>query len=251
MTEPFKFSHTNIDDQTQKVGIDIRPVIEPKLDRVKLFDIGKELVDKYPNLYESLVQSPTDFHIRKKFIFPGKGEVDLVTLAITQRGAVFVFPRKISIFDDETDLDRVEDIIPECVKIFRHIFPERKLLRVGLINEYIFNTGSLNSVKLIGDLFTKLSVPQDGEITLSINLPTDDYNRKIELRAVIKLEPVPEIQNRQQAKDYGVRVAVDFNNRDMNQNLDNSRILSILHDAKQFNKNELYAFLNGPRGGNQ
>ena len=250
MSEPFKFSHTKIDDHTQKVGVDIRPVIEYKLDWEKLVAIGKELVDKYPNLYESLVQSPTDFHIMKKFIFPGKGEVDLVTLAITRRGSVFMFPRKVGIFDDETDLDSVEDIVPECIKIFRHIFPEKKLLRVGLINEYIFNTGPLDSAKLIGDLFTKLSVPQGGEVVLSINLPTDDYNRKIELRDVRKLEPVPEIQNRQQTKDYGVRVMVDFNNRDMSQNLDNSRILSILHDAKQFNKNELYAFLNGPRGGN-
>lgn len=81
--DPFKFSRAKIDEHTIKVGVDIRPVIECKLDRVKLFDVGQKLVDKYPNLFESLVQSPTEFLIRKKFVFPGKGEVDLPTLAIT------------------------------------------------------------------------------------------------------------------------------------------------------------------------
>jgi len=245
MAEPFKFSHTKIDDHIQKVGFDIRPVIEHKLDREKLFAIGKELVDKYPNLYESLVQSPTDFHIRKKFIFPGKGEIDFVTLGVAQRGPVFIFPRKLSIFDDEIELDRVEDIVLECVKIFRHILPEKKLLRVGLVNEYVFNTGLLDSIRLICERFTKLSGLENGEIRLRINRPADDYNRNIEIQAVRKLEAVPEIPDRRQTKNYGVKVMVDFNNLDVSRDLDNARILSVLHDAREFNENELYAFLNG------
>ncbi len=100
MAEYFKFSKNKIDEHTIKVGADIRPVIECKLDRVKLFDVGQNLVDKYPHLFGSLVQSPTEFQIRKKFIFPGKGEADLPTLAITPRGVVFVFPQILSIFDE-------------------------------------------------------------------------------------------------------------------------------------------------------
>jgi hypothetical protein len=249
MIEPFKFSRTKVDEHIEKVGVDIRPVIECKLDRVKLFDLGQKLVDKYPNIFESLVQSPTDFHIRKKFIFPGKGEVDLVTLAITPRGVVFIFPRRLSIFEEDISQNNMQDISLDGLKIFRGTFPGRIICRVGLVNEYIFNTGPVESTDLVCSRFTKVSVPSSGEIILNINCPDDDHNRKIQLQAVQKLERVPEIPDKQQVRSYGVKVVVDFNNRDMSQNLDDGRILEILHKARQYNEKELYDFLNGSSGG--
>jgi hypothetical protein len=249
MADPFKFSKTKIDEHTQKVGIDIRPVIECKLDRVKLFDIGQKLVDKYPNLFESLVQSPTEFHIRKKFIFPGKGEVDLLTLAITPRGVVFVFPRRSSVFEEEILQNNIQEISLDGLKIFRETFPGRIICRVGLVNEYIFNTGPIESSELVCSRFTKISVPPNGEIILIINRPDDDHNRKIQLQPVQKLEKIPEIPRKEQVQSYGVKVIVDFNNRDMSYNLDDTTILGILHKAKQYNETELYDFLNGSFGG--
>lgn len=249
MTNSFKFSQTKIDEHTEKVGIDIRPVIECKLDRVKLFDIGQKLVDKYPNLFESLVQSPTEFHIRKKFIFPGKGEADLLTLAITPRGVVFVFPRRSSVFEEEILQNNIQEISLDGLKIFRETFPGRIICRVGLVNEYIFNTGPVESSKLVCSRFTKISIPSNGEIILNINYPDDDHNRKIQIQPVHKLEKVPEIPGKEQVQSYGVKVIVDFNNRDMSQNLDDTRILGILHKAKLYNETELYNFLNGSFGG--
>jgi hypothetical protein len=248
MAEVFKFSSSKIDDHIEKVGVDIRPVIECKLEQTKLFDFGRKLVDKYPNLFESLVQSPTDFHIKKKFIFPGKGEAELPTLGITQRGLVFIFPRKVAIFDEETELNSVTDIFLDCLKKFRSVFPERKVFRVGLVNEYIFGTGLLESTKLISERFTKLRVPTDGEITIVINRPDDDYNKRIQLEAVRRVEPIPEMPSKAQTKNYGVKVIVDFNNRDMSQDMNESSILAVLHEAQQYNDKELYEFLNGSGG---
>lgn len=249
MAEPFKFSKSKIDEHTEKVGADIRPVIECKLDQEKLFHIGKELRDKYPNLFESLVQSPTEFNIRKKFIFPGKGEADLLTLAVTPRGVVFVFPRILSIFEEEIQLNNIRDISLDGLKIFRETFPGKVICRVGLVNEYIFNTGPEQSIDLVCKRFTKVVIPPNGEIVLSINRPDDDYNRKIQLQPVLKVEKVPEIPDRQQIQSYGVKVVVDFNNRDMSKNLDDDKILSIIHRAQQYNEKELYDFLNGSFGG--
>ena len=244
MTEPFKFSKAKIDEHTIKVGVDIRPVIECKLDRVKLFDVGQKLVDNYPNLFESLVQSPTEFLIRKKFIFPGKGEADLPTLAITPRGVVFIFPQILSMFQEEITLNSIDDVSLDGLKIFRGSFPGKIICRVGLVNEYIFNTGPMDSTKLICSRFTKVNVPHNGEIFLSINRPDDDYNRKIQLKAVQKIEKNPDIPSVDQVQSYGVQVIVDFNNRDMSKDLDDDRILGVLHKARQFNDKELYDFLN-------
>lgn len=248
MTEPFKFSKNRIDDHTEKVGIDIRPVLEPKLDWEKLYGFGKQLIEKYPNLYESLVQSPTEFRITKRFIFPGKGEAELNTLTITQRGPVFTFPRTVGAFEEEISLNNVEDVAVECLKVFRSVFPEKKMMRVGLVNEYIFDTGVVDSIRLIVERFTRLSVPPEGEIRMRINRPTDDYNRIIELQALRKLEPIAEIPNKLQAKGYAVRARVDFNNREIRTDLENNRILGILHDGKLYNQKELYDFLNGSIG---
>ena len=249
MTEPFKFSKSRIDEHTEKVGVDIRPVIECKLDRVKLFDIGQKLVDRYPNLFESLVQSPTEFHIRKKFIFPGKGEADLLTLAITPRGVVFVFPRRSSVFEEEILQNNIQDVSLDGLRIFRETFPGRIICRVGIVNEYIFNTGPVESTELVCSRFTKLSVPANGEIILNINRPDDDHNKKIQLQPVQKIERVPEMSDREQVRSYGVKVVVDFNNRDMSQNLTEDKIVAILHRARQYNDKELYDFLNASSGG--
>jgi len=250
MAEQYKFSKSKIDEHTEKVGVDIRPVIELKLEQMKLFDFGRKLVDKHPNLFESLVQSPTEFHIRKKFIFPGKGEAELPTLGITQRGLVLIFPRKIGILEEETELNTVGDVVLDCIKIFRGVFPEKKIFRVGLVNEYVFNTGLLESTRLISDRFTKLSVPPDGEITIVINHPNDDYNKRIQLEAVRRIEAIPEIPGRSQTKNFGVKVIVDLNNRDMSKDMNDGSILAVLHEAQQYNDKELYDFLNCSGGEN-
>ncbi|MBN2183344.1 MAG: hypothetical protein JW715_15650 [Sedimentisphaerales bacterium] len=248
MAENFSFSKTRIDEHTIKVGVDIRPVIEPKLDRVKLFDVGQKLVDKYPNLFESLVQSPTEFLIRKKFVFPGKGEVDLPTLAITPRGVVFIFPQRLSLFQEEIQLNNIDDVSLDGLKIFRGSFAGKMFCRVGLVNEYIFDTGQIESTELVCSRFTKVKVPQNGEIVLNINRPDDDYNKKIQLKPVQKIERDPNIPGVDQVSSYGVQVVVDFNNRDMSNDLDENHILGILHKGKQYNNNELYDFLNGSFG---
>ncbi len=249
MADPFKFSKTKIDEHTIKVGVDIRPVIECKLDRVKLFDVGQKLVDKYPNLFESLVQSPTEFLIRKKFIFPGKGEADLATLAITPRGVVFIFPQTLSMFQEEIQINDIDDVSLDGLKIFRESFAGKIICRVGLVNEYIFNTGQTESTKLVCSRFTKMKIPPNGEIILNINRPDDDYNRKIQIQPAQKIERDPNIPGIDQVRSYGVQVIVDFNNRDMSKDLNEDKILGILHKGRQYNNKELYDFLNVSFGG--
>jgi hypothetical protein len=251
MTQPFDFSPNRIDDHAEKVGIDIRPVVEIKLDRDKLYRFGVDLIDMYPNLFESQVQSPTDYRITKRFIFPGKGEAEIPTLSFTPRGLVFTFPRRIAVLGEELELGQLDDVVIDCLKKFRVIFPGKKIIKVGLVNEYIFFTADLDSAKLICDRFTKLPTPVGGEIKLRINLRTDDFNRIIELEAVRKLEQVPEIPGQVQTTGHGVKVKVDFNNVDMSRDLDDGAILRILHEGRSFSNRDLYGFLNGPSGGDE
>jgi len=251
MAEPYQFSPSKIDDHFEKVGVDIRPVVEVKLDRSRLYRVGEKLVDTHPELFESLVQAPTDFRLMKRFIFPGKGEAELPTLGFTQKGPIFTFPRRLSVVREETDLGRVDDVVMDCLKVFRDEFPEKKIIRVGLVNEYIFDTSDLDSARLICERFTRLPVPVGGEIKLRINRRDDDHNKIIELEAARKLQQVPEIIGHPEAAGYGVKVTVDFNNVDMSQPLDDGKILRILHEGRRYNETDLYRFLNGDFGGEE
>jgi hypothetical protein len=240
----FQFSRGCIDDHVEKIGVDVRPTIECKLERTHLIEFANDLVENYPNLFESTVQSPTEFSIRKKFIFPGKGEMDSATLALSPRGLVFILPRRITIFQEDTDLGRTEDVVSNCLQHFRKHFGHKSIIRVGQINEYIFNLGQIESARFLANRFTKLTVPPNGELNIRINRPDDDYNRIIQLEAVQKMERKTELQGISQVLAYGLKVTVDFNNRDMSQDLESERISSIIFASEQFNKNDLYTFLN-------
>jgi hypothetical protein len=241
----YSFTKTKIEDHVEKIGVEVRPIIEHRLEEQHMFRFYQDLVDKLPNLFESLLKSPVDLQVRKKLVFPGKGEVDAITLGITQKGPVFMVPRKISIFDEETSFGDIIDIATQCIDIFKKNFPHKTICRVGHVNEYIFTLGTENSAPFLAKRFTRIMVPPNGEIELKVNRPTDDHNRIIQLRPAVKKQIRPNIAEIEDVKAYGLKVVVDFNNRDMSRNLDNDDIRTIIQSSMQYNETDLYAFLNG------
>jgi hypothetical protein len=241
----YLLTKSKIEDHIEKIGVDVRPVIEYKLEDLHLYQFYQDLVEKYPNLFESLLKSPADLQIRKKLVFPGKGEVDVSTLVITQRGPVFMIPRKLSIFDEQTSLGDIIDIAITCIDIFRRNFSHKVICRVGHLNEYIFTLGSESSVSFLAKRFTRIAVPPNGEINIRVNRPTDDHNRIIQLQPVVKRQIQQNIPEMEDVRAYGLKVSVDFNNRDMSENLSNDDIRAIICASIQYNEKDLYSFLNG------
>ena len=86
----------------------------------------------------------------------------------------------------------------------------------------------------------------DGEIRLRVNRPIDDYNRIIELQPVAKKKVGPQPYSREgDVVGYGLKVIVDFNNRDMSKSLETDDIRRIIQASVEFNEGLLYEFLNG------
>ncbi|MCK4276696.1 MAG: hypothetical protein KAX78_09285, partial [Phycisphaerae bacterium] len=177
----FMFRKSHIEDHVEKIGVDVRPVLEVRADRTKLSDYGMWLTDQWPALYENIVQGPSNFHITRSFVFPGKGEVTYITLTLTNRGIVFIFPRRFSQFGEEPELPDAKDVTLDALEQFRTRWPHCKLIRVGKINEYIFDCEADQSMKILSERFTKIRVPPNGELRIRINRPTDDFNRIIEM----------------------------------------------------------------------
>jgi hypothetical protein len=241
----YQITKSKIEDHVEKIGIDVRPIIEYKLEESHLYSLYRDLVERYPNLFESLLKSPSDLQIKKKMVFPGKGELDISTMAITPRGPVFVIPRKLAIVGEETEIGDIIDIAITCIDIFRKNFPHKTICRVGHVNEYVFTLGTEPSVSFLAGRFTRLKVPQNGELNIRVNMPTDDYNRVIQLQPVVKKQAMPNIPEVDDVKAYGIGVSVDFNNRDMTKSLDNDDMRAVIQDSIKYNEKDLYEFLNG------
>lgn len=240
--EDFKFKPLQIDDHIEKIGITVKPPIQHNVEQQGLHDFGIKLTQRWPSLFESLVQSTTDFRIIKKFIFPAKGQAELATLNVTQKSLVFVLPKRIAVLDEDIYLgisDSDNMVIP-AIHLFRSFFQNKSIIRVGQINEYVFDVGQIESLPFLAERFTHLSVPPDGELQLRINLRTEHFNRTIIMTPVTKTH----ISNRQKIAGYGINIKVDFNNRVLQQNMDDDSIRNVIYESTKFNGEELYDFLN-------
>lgn len=240
--EDFEFKPIQIDDHIEKIGITVKPPIQHNLEQQKLHDFGIKLTQRWPQLFESLVQSTTGFRITKKFIFPAKGTAELTTLDVTQKGFVFVLPKRIAALDEDLYMgigDSDSMVIP-AIHIFRSFLSDKSIIRVGQINEYVFDIGQIESVPFLSERFTRLSVPSDGELQLRINLRTEHFNR------IIIMAPVQKtlISNQQQIAGYGISIKVDFNNRILQKDMDDDSIRNVIHESTKFNEKEFYDFLN-------
>lgn len=240
----YQFTKNRIYAHTERLGFDVRPIIEVKMERQKLSSFGEYLVDNFPDLFESLVTSANEFHIRKRLVFPGKAEADVQTFVLTRRGPVFVFPRVLAQLEEETDLRCADDVIRDCLRKFLEVFPDRQIRRAGKVHEYAFGTDDIPGKQIITERFLKLPESSFQEVLLKLNLADDEYNRSVELSPVQMVRRRAKDTKRIEEHLHGVSVNVDFNNKDMSQSLSVDRICSILRRADEFAREELYDFLN-------
>lgn len=241
----FKFSDARAEDHVEKIGFDVRPVIEIRMERQRLFTFGESLIDKYPQLFESQTIGATEFQVRKKLVFPGKGQVEFTTLVLTVRGPVFVIPRRIAAIEEETDFGDANEIVRECLRGFMKCFPDRRVIRAGKVNEFIFGCDDIAGNSIICEHFLSTK-PDSGcsNVDLRLNFPTEEHNRSIRLFSVQgeRQHAMPEGVTKTLVN--GVGVHVDFNNRDVSKPLEIEEISSTLRKSDEFIKNGLYPLLN-------
>lgn len=227
------------------------PPIELSAESVHLFELGRELKREYPQLCESLVESPAEFSIRKRFSFVGKGEVEQKTIIIAQPGMELNFPLKLAVFQDVEITKVLDDTqIINIVELFKRHIRNKSILRVGYIDERYYSIIDSASVPLIRERFTHIAsdqIPDDGEIFLRFNLCNSDYNRVVSIEPVTKkaLSPAGDAGP---TVGHGVKVVIDFNNRPIGEDLEPEKIISIIANAKAYIKRTLPDFLNSPQG---
>jgi hypothetical protein len=241
----YEFTTAKIDHWEQKVGVDVRPPIEIGLEQQRFTDFSREARATYPQLFDRMVLGDRRFEMLKTLEYPGKGRFDIRTFSMTPRGPMFAVPRQVSQFGVEPELPNINDAFVRCMRLFLQKFPTQKVVRVGKINEYVFDCGQINSLELVRDRFLRVTVPGDGEIFVRFNLPTPEFNRVFVITPVTA-QRVEAPYTPPKFAGFGVKIAIDVNHRNLQKEKDEAEWQTVLQTADLFNEKELYAVLNNP-----
>lgn len=243
----YQFEVESVSQHVVKYGVDIRPPILPEQDRTKLQDYGNWLVEQFPDVFETLLSGPRQLRVQRTFILPNTKRVELPTFVLTNRGPVFTFPERLYI-DRPHELD-----IPEKDKIFRKAFDEmrarfaeRTIPRVGVVHEFVFETGYINSLDVVAStLKNDLWRQKAKNVRVHIEAPIEGKNVNIEIRPTY-LQRAGKHDAAVSPEDmkFGVVVNVDINNQQMTGDLTKAEVTDILAFASDYIPEELIKFLN-------
>jgi hypothetical protein len=243
----YQFDTEKVSQHVVKYGVDMRPPIAPEQDRTKLQDFGNWLVEQFPDVFETLLSGPRQLRVQRTFILPNAKRVELPTFVLTARGPVFTFPERLYI-------DRPHELaIPDKDKIFRKAFDElrarfadRAVPRVGVVHEFVFDTGYINSLDVVtSTLKHDQWRRKTRNVRILLEAPADDKNVNIEIRPTYlqragkRTEAVP-----QDDMKFGIIVNVDINNQRMTADLTKAEVSDILAFASDYIPEELIKFLN-------
>ena len=248
--ENYFFDQKDIVQHTVKYGVDIRPTIFVDQEKTELQEYCNWLTREFPQLFETLLIGPNEFRVQKKFFVGSKVRLELPTLTLTPRGPLFIVPIKMQAEENYVEEFAIHDrdhIFRRALEKLRGTFASRKVLRVGVIHELIFDTGATSSVDLVSSMLAK-EVWKRGmkNIRLHLENPRDGKN--------INVDITPALQQRvekrptgfvEQNVGYGINVKLDINNSDMTRNLENEDVRDILAFAEDYMKADLIKFLNG------
>lgn len=246
--ENFIFDKNGITQHIVKYGVDIRPPVSAKQDRDKLQEYCNFLTDNYPQAFESLLIGPDRSIVQKTFVAGNDKRIEFPTFAMTPRGPIYTFPVRLFIEHvEDFDIADKSKIFRSAIEKFRATFAGRKIVRVGVVNEMIFDCGQTDSVQIVSNAISK-RLWREGLRNIAIHLenPRDDkYNVNLDLAPAYAQQVVQSATGTMEKNvGFGVSVKVDINNQKMTDDLDKETIAAILAFAEDYVPEELVEFLN-------
>jgi hypothetical protein len=243
----YQFAKEHISQHVVKYGVDIRPPIVLEQDRTKLQDYCNALIEQFPQVFETLIAGPKQLRVQKTFLLDNNKRAEMPTFVLTVRGPLFTFPQRLYI-DGVQDLD-----IPQKDKIFRKAldelrskFIDRAVPRVGVVHEFVFDTGQVDSVEILTSIFKNDVWRQKTKnLRILLETPTEDKNVNVEIRPT-QLRRIARGGGNVPAQDmgFGIIVNVDINNRKIKGDLTSSEVRDIVAFANDYVPEELIKFLN-------
>ena len=244
------FNEGDISQHVVNYGADVRPTVVVKQEKTRLQDYCNWLVEEFPEAFETILSGPNEIKVQKTFVTARDKQIEMPTFAMTKRGPCFIFPIRIMVEETEDfDLPGRDKIFRRALKRFRKDLPSRKVMRVGVVHELVFDCGNINSVQALASALSK-DEWKDGITNIAIHLenPKSDYNVNVDLAAAVAQRVIQSSQGTHHENvGYGISVKVDINNRDMTSDLEDAAIGGLLAYAEDYVPDGLIRFLNGDR----
>jgi hypothetical protein len=242
----FVYSESDISQRIVKYGVDVRPVLV-RDDREKLQIYSNWLIDEYPQAFETLLSGPERTIVQKVFVAGNNKRIELPTFSTTDRGFCYTFPVCLLVQNvEDFDILDKNKIFRKSIEKFRQMFAGHRIVRVGVVNEIVFDTGSINSVEIIANEIRK-DVWRERVRTVAIHLenPTEKYNVNVDLGPAYAQQVVQSPSGTIKKNiGFGITVKLDINNQDMTEDLDDDAIAAILAFADDYVPESLVRFLN-------
>lgn len=246
-------STNDLIQHTVTFGMDIYPPVELQNERTRLNMFYEEARAGWPNLFDQLVTSESEFRISMKFRKRREVEGQAIssdTFVLTNRGPVFVFPLRLPDPVGDTGIEAsLREDFTQLRKMFFSAFAPRVVMRLGLVRDLVFATGRTKCHELIADQVCFANAALVGGQT-TVTFRDSKHNH------LIMVEPVSLARTTQLAvgppvredAGYGLHVRFDINNFDMQQPLQEADIQAVLDRATSLWPDELLEYLhNLPR----
>jgi hypothetical protein len=243
----YQFDKEHISQHVVKYGVDVRPPIVLKQDKTKLQDYCNALIEQFPQVFETLVAGPKQWRMQNTFLLSNNKRAEMPTFILTARGLLFTFPQRLYI-DGIQDFD-----IPQKDKIFRKAldelrakFIDRAIPRVGVIHEFIFDTGQMDSVQILASNFKNDVWRQRAKnLRILLETPMEEKNVNVQIRPT-QLRRITRGDANAPAQDiaFGIIVNADINNQNIKGDLTSSEVRDIVAFANDYVPEELIKFLN-------
>jgi len=241
----YLFDTERISQHIVKFGLNLQPPLSLKDDKSALQDYANWLTENLPAAFDTLLLSPTQLRVDKSFAIAGSKKATVPTFVVTTQGPLWTLPIRLFI-DQRCDID-----LPEPHKLFTRAFTElqnrlsrRNITAVELTDEFIFDTGRINSVKILaGTLKDEHLTQQLRNLTIRLERPLQQYAMALEFRPTYlrRAGPTGPVQN----LAFGIAVRLTLGYSRPGPTLTAGQIHELLTFGQQFVPEQLIEFLNG------
>lgn len=243
----YQFDKEHISQHVVKYGVDVQPPIVLKQDKTKLQDYCNALIEQFPQVFETLVAGPKQLRIQNTFMLSNNKRAEMPTFILTARGPLFTFPQRLYI-DGIQDLDipQKDKIFRKALDEFRAKFIDRAIPRVGVVHEFIFDTGQVDSVQILASNFKNDVWRQRAKnLRILLETPMEEKNINVQIRPT-QLRRITRGDANVPAQDmaFGIIVNVDINNQNIKGDLTSSEVRDIVAFANDYVPEEMIKFLN-------
>lgn len=244
----FSFNKDQIGQHIVKFGIDIRPALTVHSDKHRLTPYCEWLIEEFPDVFETILSGRNRLQVQKTFVASNNQKVELPTFVLTPRGFVYTFPIKLPVVEiEDFDVPNKNQIIAKALKQFKSCFGDKRIPRVGVINEIIFDCGKVDSTEILAHALSKKRW-KEGIRNVKIHLenPREGNNITFDIMPVVaqQVQTSSSGLGSSQNVGYGISVKLDINNQDTTDDLNETEIQGIIGFAETFIGDDFYEFLN-------